>query len=80
MGGGTNERSGTDHVTSGPMRGLEKTAPNGTNGNTDRHPDMATLNLNRPSGADSVKTVKMHKNIIFFFPLLFHTYNIVPFV
>ena len=28
-GGGTNERPGIDHVSSGPMRGLEKTAPNG---------------------------------------------------
>ena len=33
--GGTNERPETDHVTSGPMRGLEKTAPHGTEPETD---------------------------------------------
>ena len=43
MGGGTNARPGTDHVTSGPMRGLIKTAPDGTNRQTDRHLDMTTL-------------------------------------
>ena len=33
LGGSTNERPGTDHVISGSMRGLNKTAPDGT----DRH-------------------------------------------
>ena len=42
-GGLTNERPGTDHVISGPMRGLEKTAPDGANTHTHTHPDMATL-------------------------------------
>ena len=42
-GGRTNERLGTDHVISGPMRGLEKTAPNGPNRHPDRNTDMATL-------------------------------------
>ena len=51
-----NERPGTDHVTSGPLRGLKKTAPNGKNRQTDKRLDMATLGLNRPSGANSVKT------------------------
>ena len=37
-GGRTNERPGTDHVFSGPMRGLRKTAPNGAN----RHPGRQT--------------------------------------
>ena len=36
-GGGTNERPGTDHVTSGPMGGLKKTVLNGTNRQTDTH-------------------------------------------
>ena len=35
-----NERPGTDHVTSGPMRGLDK---NCTNKQTSRQTDMATL-------------------------------------
>ena len=29
-GGKTTKRPGTDHVTSGPMRGLKKTSPDGT--------------------------------------------------
>ena len=33
--GVTNERLGTDQVTLGPMRGLEKTAPNVTEPHTD---------------------------------------------
>ena len=33
--GRTNERPGTDHVTSGQMRGFKKSAPNGTNKQTD---------------------------------------------
>ena len=51
--GGTNERPGTDHVTWGPMRGLEKNCTYVTNKRT----DMATLWLNRPSGRFS----KNHK-------------------
>ena len=47
-----NERPGTDHVTSGPMRGLEKMHPMA---HTHRKKDMATLWLNRHSEADSVK-------------------------
>ena len=38
-GGRTNERPGTDHVISGPMRVLEKTASHGA----DIQRDMATL-------------------------------------
>ena len=34
-----------------PMRGLKKTAPDGVN----KHMDIATLGLYRPSGADLVK-------------------------
>ena len=41
LGGRTNERPGTDHVTSGRRRGLEKNAPNGTQKH--RHLKMATL-------------------------------------
>ena len=52
--GRTNERPGTDHVISGPMRGLKKTAPDGAdrkiNKQTDRQTNMATLWLIRPSG------------------------------
>ena len=40
-GGRTNERPGTDHVTSGPMKGLEKKMH--PMAHTHRHPDMATL-------------------------------------
>ena len=36
-GGRTNERPGIDHVTSGPMISLKKTAPDGANRQTDRH-------------------------------------------
>ena len=43
----TNERPGTDHVISGPMRGLEKTATDGANRHpeihTDKYTNMATL-------------------------------------
>ena len=42
-GGRTNERPITDHVISGPMRGLKKPEPNGANILTDRHTDMAIL-------------------------------------
>ena len=38
-GGRINERPGTDHVISGPMRDLKKTAPDGA----DKHTDMVTL-------------------------------------
>ena len=38
-GTGGNERPGTDPLTSGPMRGLEKTAPDGTEPHTDRYGD-----------------------------------------
>ena len=37
-GGRTNERSGTDHVTSGPGGASKKTTPDGAN----RHPDRQT--------------------------------------
>ena len=40
-GGRYNKRSGTDHVISGPMRGLEKTAPNVADIQT--HTNLATL-------------------------------------
>ena len=33
---------GSDHVTSGPMRGLKKTAPDGTNKQTNGHGDSMT--------------------------------------
>ena len=43
----TNERPGTHHVISGPMRGPKKTTPYGTKRKTDRltdkQMDMATL-------------------------------------
>ena len=35
-GGSTNERPGTDHVISGPMRGVEKTSPDGADRQTSR--------------------------------------------
>ena len=37
-GEGTNDRPGADHVTSGPMRGLEKTAPDGADTHTSAGP------------------------------------------
>ena len=40
--GGRDGVMGTDHVISGPMRGL-KTASDGANRQTDRQRDMATL-------------------------------------
>ena len=42
LGGTTNERPGTDHVTSGPRRGLEKNVPDGAHTQTDRHGDSMT--------------------------------------
>ena len=45
---------GTDHVISGPMRGLKKTASDGGNRQTETQTNIATLEMNRPSGA--VKT------------------------
>ena len=57
-GGLTNERPGTDHVTWGPMRGLEKNCTQWrkqTDIQTDRQTDMATLWPTRPSGAELVK-------------------------
>ena len=49
--GRTNERPGTDHVISGPMGGVEKTAPDGANTQTHRHLDMTEST----QGADPVK-------------------------
>ena len=44
--GRTNERPGTDHVISGPMRGLGKTAPDGANRQTgDGHGDSGHIFL-----------------------------------
>ena len=37
------EKPGTDHVTSGPIKGLKKTAPDGAHRQTDRHLYMATV-------------------------------------
>ena len=54
-GGRTNERPETDHVILGPTRNIKKIAPNGANRQTSRQLDMATLWLNRPRWADSVK-------------------------
>ena len=43
-GGGPMRGLGTDHVTSGPMRGLEKIAREGdTHIHTDRHTDIQAL-------------------------------------
>ena len=52
----SNERPGTGHVTSGPMRGQKKLHPMAHNHTTTKpQTDMAALWLNRPSGANSVK-------------------------
>ena len=53
---------GTDHVISGPMRGLKKTASDGANRQTNRQTDMATLWLNRPSGPIQWKYMSGHCN------------------
>ena len=44
-GGRANDRPGTDHLTSRPMRGLKKTAPDGADTQTGHRSqtDMATL-------------------------------------
>ena len=61
MGGRTNERPVTDHVTSGPMRGLGKMHPMAqTNKQTSGHGDSMT---ELAQWADSVKT----KNICFYY-------------
>ena len=49
-GGRTNERPGTYHVTSGPMRGLEKTSPD----SADRQTDVQTFGYS-PSMTESAK-------------------------
>ena len=58
-GGRTNDRPGTDHVISGPMKGLEENfirwRRQKDRQTKDTHMDMATLWLNPPSGVDSVK-------------------------
>ena len=51
--GGSSERTETDHVTSGPMRGPEKNAPDGADKQTNGHGDSMTKSLN------SVKTGSM---------------------
>ena len=38
----TNERPESDHMTLGPMRGLKKTAPVGSNTQTDGHGNFMT--------------------------------------
>ena len=53
-GGRINERPGTDHVISGPMRGLGKNCT-WWRKHTDRQRDMATIWPTRPSGAELVK-------------------------
>ena len=45
-----NKRPATDHVTSGSIRDLKKTASDGT----DKQTDKWTWQLNWPSGADAV--------------------------
>ena len=49
---------GTDQVISGPVGGLKKLH---LMAHTDTQTDMATLRLNRPSRADSVKSKKNKK-------------------
>ena len=41
---------GTDHVISGPMRGLKITESDGAHRHTDTQTDIANLRLNRPGG------------------------------
>ena len=53
--GRTNEKPGTDHVTSGPMRGLKENCSRWQNTHPDIQADMVTIWLNRPTGADSMK-------------------------
>ena len=44
-GGRTIERTGTDHVTSGPMGGLKKIAPDGADRQSDEQTDTRTWQL-----------------------------------
>ena len=54
----------TDHEVSGPMRGLEKTAPNGANRQTDRHSNRQTDRPTVPSSVSSKFLIKMsHQNV-----------------
>ena len=48
MGGPTNERPGSDHVTYGPMRGLKKVDMK--RGHIDIYMDIATTRKNWPKG------------------------------
>ena len=43
VGGGNKRKPGTDHVIVGPMRGLEKTAPDGAIKQTEKQTNMATI-------------------------------------
>ena len=52
-GEGEPKRPGTDLMTSGPITGIKKL---NSMAQTSRHLDMATLSLNGPSGAESVKS------------------------
>ena len=45
----TNERPGTDHVTSGPIRGLKKTATDGADIQTSRQTNMETTKSHQGS-------------------------------
>ena len=57
----TNERPGTDHVISGPMRGLKKTASDGanrqTNTQTDGHSDSMTETAQWGQFSENTKTI-----------------------
>ena len=50
----TNEMPGIDHVSSGPMRGLKKTAPNSSDTQTHRHPEKRTWRLYDQLGPEGI--------------------------
>ena len=75
-GGRTNEMPGTDHVTSGPMRGLENNRQTSrqTEIKSDRHTDMATL-------AEIFQCLYRFLNVLCNFSLfscVLHTYRTKP--
>ena len=66
-GGRTNERPGTDHVISGPMRGLGKNCTDGADRQTDRHPDRRTWRLYDQLGPEGPSWWKIWQRRIWLF-------------
>ena len=61
MGGLTNEGPETDHVISGPMRGLRKTASDDANKHTNKHTNRQTVG-HRDSMTESAQWGRFSEN------------------